>query len=477
MALANNPLLAALTAAKAQKASASTSVKAPDPVKDKTSSFSTVFAKQAAPKPSSVDDTPAKPASAKSSAVDKKDSVSHSSAAPDKTVADSGNGLPAKTVNGKDDNGAGSSGSDDNDDDTEDDTTSAADASVDATLADAPVTDPALDPTLVVTPPVQDPAPQVVASQAVVDPATLLSNSGAPVVPPPVVQAPTDATDAKFDPSADPLEGLTAVQVALANKAQQNAQATGHTAESGKTSGKQDPNADPAQLLAGNLAAAGDQPVDKSTTEGGGDKAFSGLLADGLKDVKGATSDTRVDNFAERLAALSQAAQTKTSAATPAPLMNQPLAMNQNGWTEGVVNRVMYLSSQSLKQADIQLEPAELGRLDIRVNMAADQQTQVTFMSAHVGVREALESQMSRLRDSFAQQGMGQVDVNVSDQSRNMQQQAQQQSGGDAQRGNGTGRSGGGSDLIADGAPVDAATAAANAPLTVVGSSAVDYYA
>jgi len=477
MALANNPLLAALTAAKAQKASASTSVKAPDPVKDKTSSFSSVFAKQAAPKPSNVDDTPAKPASAKSSAVDKKDSVSHPSAAPDKTVADSGNGLPAKTVNGKDDNGAGSNASDDNDDDIEDDTTSAADAAVDATLADAPVTDPALDPTLVVTPPVQDPAAQVVASQAVVDPATLLSSSGAPVVPPPVVQAPTDATDAKFDPSADPLEGLTAVQVALENKAQQSAQTTGHTAESGKTSGKQDPNADPAQWLAGNLAAAGDQPVDKSTTEGGGDKAFSGLLADGLKDVKGATSDTRVDNFAERLAALSQAAQTKTSAATPAPLMNQPLAMNQNGWTEGVVNRVMYLSSQSLKQADIQLEPAELGRLDIRVNMAADQQTQVTFMSAHVGVREALESQMSRLRDSFAQQGMGQVDVNVSDQSRNMQQQAQQQSGGDAQRGNGAGRSGGGSDLIADGAPVDAATAAANAPLTVVGSSAVDYYA
>jgi flagellar hook-length control protein FliK len=271
---------------------------------------------------------------------------------------------------------------------------------------------------------------------------------------------------------------LTAVQVALDAKAQQNAQATGHANDASKTSGKQDPNADLTQQMAGNLAALGDQPVDKSTTEGGGDKAFSGLLADGLKDVKGASSDTRVDNFAERLAALSQAAQAKTSStAAPAPLLNQPLAMNQGGWTEGVVNRVMYLSSQNLKQADIQLEPAELGRLDIRVNMAADQQTQVTFMSAHVGVREALESQMSRLRDSFVQQGMGQVDVNVSDQSRNMQQQAQQQSGGDAQRGSGTGRSGSGSDLIADGAPVDAATAAASAPLTVVGSSAVDYYA
>jgi flagellar hook-length control protein FliK len=468
MALANNPLLTALTAAKAQKASANTSAKAPDPVKDRSSSFSTVFAKQATPKSNSVDDSPAKPASAKSSAVDKKDSASHSSAADDKTVADSGKGLPAKTVQSKADGSASDKKHDDDASDTQE-------ASTDPTVADASATDSVVDPTLAVTPPVQDPA-QPAVEQPAVDPALLATT--APVIPPPVVEAPADATDDTFDPYADPLEGLTAVQVALDAKAQQNAQATGHANDASKTSGKQDPNADLTQQMAGNLAALGDQPVDKSTTEGGGDKAFSGLLADGLKDVKGASSDTRVDNFAERLAALSQAAQAKTSStAAPAPLLNQPLAMNQGGWTEGVVNRVMYLSSQNLKQADIQLEPAELGRLDIRVNMAADQQTQVTFMSAHVGVREALESQMSRLRDSFVQQGMGQVDVNVSDQSRNMQQQAQQQSGGDAQRGSGTGRSGSGSDLIADGAPVDAATAAASAPLTVVGSSAVDYYA
>ncbi|MFK3970503.1 flagellar hook-length control protein FliK [Pseudomonas sp. NPDC087358] len=473
MALANNPLLTALTAAKAQKASAATSAKAPDPVKDHSSSFSSVFAKQATPKPASVDDSPAKPASAKSPAVDKKDSASHSSAAADKTVADSGNDLPAKKVNGKADDDSGK-GSDDTDDDT-------ASAAADPTVADATVTEPVLDPTLAVTPPVEAVTQPPVDPQPVVDPALLAA--AAPVVPAPVVQAPADASDDSddtFDPSADPLEGLTAVQVALQNKAQQSAQATNGSNEANKTNGKQDPNADPAQLMAGNLAALGDQPVDKSTTEGGGEKAFSGLLADGLKDVKAASSDTRVDNFADRLAALSQAAQVKPASTTPTtPLLNQPLAMNQGGWTEGVVNRVMYLSSQNLKQADIQLEPAELGRLDIRVNMAADQQTQVTFMSAHVGVRDALESQMSRLRDSFAQQGMGQVDVNVSDQSRGWQQQSQQQSGGDGQRGNGSGGSNGvgGSDLIADGAPVDAASAAASAPLTVIGSSAVDYYA
>ncbi len=473
MALATNPLLTALTAAKAQKAGNNSSFKAPDPVKHNSSSFSDVFAKQAPVKSHGADNPAPKPASAKSSAADDKPSASHTSAAADKTVADNGNGLPAKPVNSKadDEAGAGKGDAHDKDDGTDD--------AKEPTLADAPPVDPVPDPTLAVTPPVQEPVAVVPPVQPLVDPALL---AGAlPVMPPPAVQAPTDATDAAgddFDPSADPLEGLTAVQVALENKAQQTAQNNGVQGD-GKGGGKQDPNADPSQMLASNLAALGDQPVDKSTTEGGGDKAFSGLLADGLKDVKGATSDTRMDNFADRLAALSQAAQVKNTPAPATPLLNQPLAMNQGGWTEGVVNRVMYLSSQNLKQADIQLEPAELGRLDIRVNMAADQQTQVTFMSAHVGVREALESQMSRLRDSFVQQGMGQVNVNVSDQSQGWQQQAQQQSGGDGQRNSGSSRvnGAGGNDLIADGAPVDAASAAANAPLTVVGSSAVDYYA
>jgi flagellar hook-length control protein FliK len=473
MALATNPLLTALTAAKAQKAGNNAPAKAPDPVKHNTSSFSDVFAKQAPVKSSSADNPAPKAASAKSSAADDKPAASHTSAADDKTVADNGNGLPGKPVSGKadDEAGAGKGDTHDKDDGTDD--------GQDPTLADAPPVDAVPDPTLAITPPVQEPLAVAPPVEPAVDPALLAA--ALPVMPPPAVQAPTDATDVAddgFDPSADPLEGLTAVQVALENKAQQTAQNNGVHGD-GKGGGKQDPNADPSQLLASNLAALGDQPVDKSTTEGGGDKAFSGLLADGLKDVKGATSDTRMDNFADRLAALSQAAQVKNTSAPATPLLNQPLAMNQGGWTEGVVNRVMYLSSQNLKQADIQLEPAELGRLDIRVNMAADQQTQVTFMSAHVGVREALESQLSRLRDSFVQQGMGQVDVNVSDQSRGWQQQAQQQSGGDGQRNGSSDRSNGvgGSDLIADGAPVDAASAAANAPLTVVGSSAVDYYA
>jgi len=136
-----------------------------------------------------------------------------------------------------------------------------------------------------------------------------------------------------------------------------------------------------------------------------------------------------------------------------------------------LVNRVMYLSSRNRKSAVIQMEPAELGRLDMRVKVATDQSTQVTLISGHAGVRDSLDSQVHRLRELFAQQGLAQPDVNVADQSRQQQQQAQQQaaelSGVAARRGQGGGAEQG---ELADAArPVE--------QQVVIGDSAVDYYA
>lgn len=228
-----------------------------------------------------------------------------------------------------------------------------------------------------------------------------------------------------------------------------------------------------AQTFAAGMASMLDVQTDKDSTSQGGDKAFSGLLDDGLKDLKSATSDTRVDDFANRLAALTQAATPKTANAVP---VNQPIAMHQSGWTEEVVNRVMYLSSVNLKAADIQLQPAELGRLDIRVNMVPDQQTQVTFMSAHPSVREALDGQMHRLREMFNQQGMGQVDVNVSDQSRGWQGQQGQEQAQQGQSGR-TSAGGGRLDSADDELAAAAVAEAAVQTTSVIGTSAVDYYA
>ncbi|WP_077045779.1 flagellar hook-length control protein FliK [Pseudomonas sp. KK4] len=452
MPVTPNLLLQANAPAKTQSASANTTALAAEPG-DKASSFAQVYARQAQNKPATSTEDSAKPVRDKATdSAGKQDVGNDKAAAEEPVVADSGKSLPAAKPVTADDESA----SDDADD------------AAQTPVVDAAPVDPTLDPALLqaVQPTVSEPAavtPPVVDAQ----PAPTQTQVAAVVTAAP----PAAVADPDFDPEADPLDALPALRLAM--------EQSGHVSASSQAQPKAAPTpaqaqADGEQTAAQNFAAGMatmlDVQTSKDSTSQGGDKAFSGLIDDGLKDLTSASSDTRVDDFANRLAALTQAATPKTANALP---VNQPIAMHQNGWTEEVVNRVMYLSSANLKAADIQLQPAELGRLDIRVNMVPDQQTQVTFMSAHPSVREALDGQMHRLRDMFAQQGMGQVDVNVSDQSRNPQQGQQQahqsQSGG-------TRASGGRLDAMDD--DIAPSVVEVAAPVTsVIGSSAVDYYA
>ncbi|RON80520.1 flagellar hook-length control protein FliK [Pseudomonas fluorescens] len=455
-----NVLLQSAAQAKAQAAAAKTPVMAAD-TGDKASSFAQVFADQGPKKTLASADNSLKPARDKvADTSDKKDFAKDKSAATQQTVADSGNALPAdKTASTTSDDQAATD-------------KAAADAAADSAQtpgADTAPLDPALAQTLqpLVAAPVV-PAPVAATPEPVKAETPLV----AATITPAVVKDPAASTDSAFDPAADPLDSLPALRMAM--------EQGGHISASSQAQPKATPaqsQADgeltAAQNFAAGMASMLDVQADKDSTSQNGEKAFSGLIDDGLKDLKAATSDTRVDDFANRLAALTQAATPKTANAVP---VNQPIAMHQSGWTEEIVNRVMYLSSANLKAADIQLQPAELGRLDIRVNMVPDQQTQVTFMSAHPSVREALDGQMHRLRDMFTQQGMGQVDVNVSDQSRGWQGQQGQEQAQQGQSGR-TSAAGGRLDS-ADEELTPAAVAEAAAQTTsVIGSSAVDYYA
>ena len=452
MPVTPNFLLQAAAQAKTQATSANPPALTAEPG-DKAASFAHVYANQAQGKPNAGADASSRTSRDKTCEVaGKKDAGDGKTAAGEPVVADGGKSLPADKPLQADDK-------------TADDDASDADP---APVVDAASVDPALDPSLqqAVQPVVPAPAPTTPAVAEVAQPvieapvAAAITAANAP--------APT-STDGDFDPEADPLDALPALRLAM--------EQSGHVSASSQAQPKSAPTQAQAQAdgeltsaqnFAAGMATMLDVQGDSSTGQGG-DKAFSGLIDDGLKDLKSASGDTRVDDFANRLAALTQAATPKTANALP---VNQPIAMHQSGWTEEVVNRVMYLSSANLKAADIQLQPAELGRLDIRVNMVPDQQTQVTFMSAHPGVREALDGQVHRLRDMFAQQGMGQVDVNVSDQSRGSQNQGQNQQ---AQSGR-SHASGGRLDSLDDEASRSVAEVAANTT-SVIGSSAVDYYA
>jgi flagellar hook-length control protein FliK len=430
-------LLQATSKAQTQAASANAPAVEAGPG-DKASSFAQVYAKESQGKAVAPGEGAARAMRDKvADNAGKKDAISDNAAAPEPAVADSGKSLPADKT-------------------ADTDEKLASDDATDTPRADSVPVDPTLDPALMqaVQPIVPAPAsetPPAVQLQIETPLAALATAASA--------SAQAAMVEDDFDPEADPLDGLPAVRLAL--------EQSGHVSASSQAQTKAasaEAELTPTQNFANGMAAMVDLEANKDSTGQGSDEAFSGLIDDGLKDLQNASSDTRVDDFANRLAALTQAATPKTANALP---VNQPLAMHQSGWTEEVVNRVMYLSSANLKSADIQLQPAELGRLDIRVNMAADQQTQVTFMSGHPAVREALEGQMYRLRDMFTQQGMGQVDVNVSDQSRGWQGQEQAQQGQNRS---------GGRHSADDDLPMSVAEVAASTT-SVIGSSAVDYYA
>ena len=110
--------------------------------------------------------------------------------------------------------------------------------------------------------------------------------------------------------------------------------------------------------------------------------------------------------------------QTKTefTLQTPHQITSVQVPVNDNSWASSVFDRVMWLSQQNNKTAQIQINPPELGPLEVRVRINNDQ-ANVTFMSQHGSVRDTLENALPRLRELFAGQGIDLGDVNVSDQS------------------------------------------------------------
>ena len=406
MAVAPDLLLQSAPEVKPRKATARPPAETPQPRKNESSSFAQVYAKERQTSAVERHEGAAKTARNKSEAEGDAAPAEAQPGAEAAVVADSGNDLPV-------DSEVAAQG------------TETLEAELDPLLlfgmtGQVPLTPEETALTLEGT------AAQ--AEEAAADAQSSLLNTPAVPVTGLVGNSAAAMTDASHDPTLDALNTLPGVRMALeiGAQAQAAAQQAGPTAAA--ISG------DGAQTFAGTLAVLAEGAGEADSTLELGELDVAALEGEGLPE--GAT-ELRSDNLAGRLSALSQAIAQQTSAsARPVLVPGQPLAMQSGGWSEAVVDKVMWLSSQNLKSAEIQLDPAELGRLEVRVDISKDQ-TQVTFASPHAGVRDTLEGQMQRLRDLFTQQGMNLLDVNVSDQSlsRGWQGQGQGQDGEGQRRG------------------------------------------
>ncbi|MED5492788.1 flagellar hook-length control protein FliK [Halopseudomonas pachastrellae] len=219
------------------------------------------------------------------------------------------------------------------------------------------------------------------------------------------------------------------------------------------------------------LQASAPQPVDEAGLARLVDQLETRLGAGNGRSDADATDLSKTSAVAQ----LQQQGQSALSARpVTAPLQSLGVPMGQPGWSEAVVNKVMWMSSQNLQSVEIQLDPAELGPLEIKIQTRG-QEHQVQFVSQNAGVRDALEGQMFRLREMFTQQGVGQLDVNVSDGSSGQRQQ----DGGLFAQGDGRGgeRGSAGTGMLGDASDTVAPASEVSAQALLAHSRLVDYYA
>ncbi|MFM2589230.1 flagellar hook-length control protein FliK [Vibrio sp. TBV020] len=146
--------------------------------------------------------------------------------------------------------------------------------------------------------------------------------------------------------------------------------------------------------------------------------------------------------FAQQLsqAAGAQGTNSLSQARADQVAAQAPLQLTREMASEQVAERVQMMMSKNLKNIDIRLDPPELGRMQIRMNMNGDGAT-VHFTVANQQARDVIEQSMPRLREMLAQQG-----VQLNDSSVQQQASGQQQKGyaaaGQGQNGQGNSNQG-----------------------------------
>jgi flagellar hook-length control protein FliK len=133
----------------------------------------------------------------------------------------------------------------------------------------------------------------------------------------------------------------------------------------------------------------------------------------------------RNDNLLTTLGALTPTPPAP-AAAQPSPALQSislNVPFNQAGWDKALGERIQWMVGQGVQRASIKLNPANLGPMEVRIQVQNDQAS-VQFTSAHSVVREALEAALPRLRDMFDSAGVELGEVDVSGQSFAERQQA-----------------------------------------------------
>ncbi len=231
---------------------------------------------------------------------------------------------------------------------------------------------------------------------------------------------PAEGSDPESDALASLVRRLTAADAGL-ESADGRPRTTAFSADAGRTS--------PAATHNNGVIPAAVQGESVPVRE-------AALLADAFASVENTTPDTdapdsgraaaprvaeggAVHSQPAGAAVLSAATASRPGSAPSASAMafNESLvaAPDSPDFPEELMGQVRMAKMTGQQEVRLNLHPAELGRLTITINSEGDS-ARVNFLVDNQQARDALESNLPRLRDLFEQSGLQLDDANVSDQ-------------------------------------------------------------
>lgn len=119
------------------------------------------------------------------------------------------------------------------------------------------------------------------------------------------------------------------------------------------------------------------------------------------------TINPNSESLAQQLAGLTTPSATalKPEFTQPMTPAQSPLLLTREQAGEQVHERINMMMAKNLKHVDIRLDPPELGKIQIKLNIAQDQAS-VQFTVNNPQTRDMVEQAMPRLREMLQQQGL-----------------------------------------------------------------------
>lgn len=169
----------------------------------------------------------------------------------------------------------------------------------------------------------------------------------------------------------------------------------------------------PAKSAAGSKIAP-EKPITEKITE-----KFS--LAESATNPRAASPDHSAPAQITAGGALLPVAQAQTPNHAPAAAQRIDVPLAQTGWADAFSQRVVWLVGQQQQSAELHVNPPDLGPIDITLSLDRDR-AQITFVSAHAPVRDAIENALPRLQEALQQAGIQLGGTSVSAESSRQQQ-------------------------------------------------------